>query len=322
MADMTLQASGTLRDTAIMGGRLPELTFDTTIADGALKGTVNGRFENFDPATIASRPDLKGNVSGTVDASVSVRDLSGPITPEAIAGSGQVMLEDSTVAGLEIEGATVDATYENQVANVRQFTLSGPDLKADASGQVALDRTSSSSLKYHIEALDIPALAKLAGQEGIGGTAILDGTVTGNLASLTTTGTLNGSNLSYQDNSALDLNSAYTVTVPELEFAKAHVEAKTEGAFIKAGALEINELTATTTYDQQKLAFVTNIKEQTRELAARGDVILHPDHQEIHLPEFAVRTQGVEWRLRQGTEATIEVRAEPGRAGGRRAGER
>ncbi|MEP6593808.1 MAG: translocation/assembly module TamB domain-containing protein, partial [Acidobacteriota bacterium] len=46
-------------------------------------------------------------------------------------------------------------------------------------------------------------------------------------------------------------------------------------------------------------------QEKTRELEAQGQVLLHPDHQEIHLPSLAVRTQGVEWRTAPGSEATI-----------------
>ena len=202
--------------------------------------------------------------------------------------------------------------YANQVGDVKQFTLTGPDVKVDASGRVALDRTTASNLKYHVEAIDLPELAKLAGQAQpeIGGTAVIDGTITGNRASLSTTGTLNGSNLSYQENSALDLNSTYTVTIPELEFAKAKVDATTKGTFIKAGAFEITELTAKTVYDQQTVAFSTNVKEKTRELDATGRVILHPDHQELHLPTLAVRTNGVEWTIKPGTEATVKYSPE------------
>ena len=87
----------------------------------------------------------------------------------------------------------------------------------EASGRFALDRTSASNVKYHVDAINLTELARLAGQAGVGGTAILDGTITGNAASLQATGTLDGSNLSYQDNKALDLNSQYTVTVPELD---------------------------------------------------------------------------------------------------------
>ena len=37
-----------------------------------------------------------------------------------------------------------------------------------------------------------------------------------------------------------------------------------------------------------------------------GRSIFHPDHQEIHLPKLAVRTQGVEWRTAPGSQATVK----------------
>ena len=309
IAEMTLDATGMLKNSEILGGRLPELGFEAHMAGGALAGKANGRFEGFDPARILSRPDAKGTVTGTVNAEFKLANLDAPVTPDSVTAAGQLTLEPSTVGGLAIDGATVDGAYANQVGDVKQFTLTGPDIKADASGRIALDRTSASNLKYHIEAIDLPELVRLVGQAGdthIGGTAIVDGTMTGNAASLVTTGTINGSNLAYGENSALDVDSQFTVTVPELEFAKAKVDAATHAAFIKAGSFQLNELTATTTYDNQRVRFTTNVKEQTRELDARGEVILHPDHQEIHLPEFSVRTQGVEWRTAPGTQATVQ----------------
>ena len=134
---------------------------------------------------------------------------------------------------------------------------------------------------------------------------MIDGTLTGNAASLTADGTLNGSNLGYQENNVLDLNSRYTVSVPELDFAKAHVEATSDATFVKVAGMELNSVTATTTYDQTRLDFKTNIKEKTRELDATGQVVLHPDHQEVHLPELAIRTQGIEWRTAPGSQATV-----------------
>jgi autotransporter translocation and assembly factor TamB len=306
IAQMTLDATGMLTDSEIMGGRLPELGFEAHLAGGALNGRLDGRFEGFDPARLTSRPDLKGEVTGTVNASLSIADVAAPVTPESITGAGTVALTSSTIGGLKIDTANLDASYANQVGDVKQFTLTGPDVNAEASGRVALDRSSASNLKYHVEAINLPELARLAGQTGIGGTAIVDGTLTGNRASLTTTGTLNGANLSYQENNALDLDSTFTVIVPELELAKATVQATTKGTFIKAGAFEISELTATTTYAQQTIDFTTNIKEKTRELDATGRVVLHPDHQELHLPQLAVRTAGVQWNIKPGTEATVK----------------
>jgi len=143
----------------------------------------------------------------------------------------------------------------------------------------------------------------------VSGSAVVDGTVTGNASALQTTGTVDGSNVAYNDNKALDINSTYTVSIPDLTVKDAKVEATTEATFVEAGGLQINALTATTTYEKQRVEFKANVKEKTRELDATGSVILHPDHQEIHLPELAIRTQGVEWRTVAGSDATIQYGA-------------
>ena len=101
------------------------------------------------------------------------------------------------------------------------------------------------------------------------------------------------------------------MTVPDLDFKKAHVEADTSATFVKVGGMQLNAVTAKTTYEGDRLQFTTNIKEQQRELDASGEVIFHPDHQEIHLPQLAVRTQGVEWRTVPGRRGDGQVRSGP-----------
>ncbi len=205
--DMTIDATGTLRDSSLMGGRLPQLAFEAHLAGGGLTVAADGRFEGFNPGTLANRKELEGTVSGAVDLEARVADIDAPITPESITADGRVTLERSEVGGLRIDSAAVEGKYAQQVADLARLQVSGPDLKVDASGRVALDRTSASNLTYHVEALGLAELARLAGQEGVAGSAILDGTLTGNAASLATTGTLDGSNLGYQENTALDLNT-------------------------------------------------------------------------------------------------------------------
>src|SRR5829696_4756654 len=201
---MTLDAKGTLKDSTIMGGRLPQLTYETGLAGGALNIRADGRFEGFDPATLANRQDLAGKVTGTLNATAQIASISAPLTGDAITAEGALTLEKSVVGGLTIDTASVDGKYAAQIADLKQLQVSGPDLKVDASGRAALDRTSASNLKYHVEAANLGELAKLAGQAGVQGSAVLDGTVSGNAAALQTTGTLDGSNMGYGDNTALD----------------------------------------------------------------------------------------------------------------------
>ena len=310
LSEMKLDAIGTFTDSSIMGGRIPELAFEAHLNEGGLTGRADGRFEGFNPGQVASRKELEGRVTGTVNASFAIADITLPITPEAVTADGRATLAQSEVGGLRIDGAEVQGKYAGQIGDLAAFNISGPDVKANASGRLALDRQSNSSLTYHVEAVNLAELAKLAGQTGVAGAAVLDGTLTGNAASLATTGTLDGSNLSHGENSALDLNSQYTITIPDLQFANARVQAATEATFVKAGGAELNSVNATTTYDQKTLDFSTNIKEKTRELDATGQLILHPDHQEIHLPTLAVRAEGIEWRMAPGSEATIKYGAE------------
>lgn len=310
LQQMTLDASGTLTDASIMGAQLSGFSFDTHLAGGSLDATVKGAFEGLDPARVARQPRLEGQVSGTIDAQVRVADLTAPITPESIDAKGRLDLQPSTIGDLQIESAVVDGEYASRVGEIRQLNVKGPDLVLDASGRLALDRTSQSSLKYHVEAVDLQQLGQVAGQKGLDGSAIVDGTITGNAAALQTSGTLDGSNLTYQDNNALDLESKFEVTIPDLAFKEATVKATTTAEFVKAGAVELNLLQATTTYSKQILDFQALLRQQTRELETNGRVILHPDHQEIHLPALAIRTQGQQWQSAPGTETAVQYGAD------------
>jgi hypothetical protein len=318
---MTLDGNATIIDSQVMGGTVPRLAVDAHLANGGVRGRANGALQGFDPARITGNERYKGDVNATIDAAFSMRDVSAPLTPDAITADGRVTLANTNVAGLEITTADIQGQYADRRGELRQAMIKGPDLDVQASGPIALDETGSSNVKFHVGATDLAALGKLANQP-IGGSAVIDGTLTGNASSLNVAGMLDGSNISYQENKALDLDSKFTATVPNLDFAHARVQADTTGTFIQAGGLQINDFKATTTYADQKLDFQTHVAEApsggsaekaagqnasgARELDASGSVILHPDHQEIHLPNLAVRTRGVEWRTAPGTSATVQ----------------
>ena len=299
---------------------MPRLAADVHLDHGSLRGKANGEFREFDPAHITGNDALKGTVNGTVDASFGIQDLSAPITPDSISADGRVTLTGSELAGLTIEAADVDGQYAARRGTLRKATVKGPNIEVQASGPIALDNTGSTNLKYHVGATDIAPIGKRFNQE-VSGSATVDGTITGNATNLQTTGTVNGSNLGYQANKALDTNSTFTVTLPDLDVNRVRVQAQTNATFLQAGGLHINELRAETTYAEQKLDFQAHVAQGpesaaeaavspqgpgVRELDAGGTVIFHPDHQEIHLPRFAVRTQGVEWTMAPGSEAAVQ----------------
>jgi autotransporter translocation and assembly factor TamB len=306
LKDLALGASGTLADSRVMGTHLRDLTFNTRIEAAALTVYAKGAFDHLNPAVLSEKKALDGNVNGRVDATFRIADLTAPVTPSAITAEGQISLDPSLVGGVQIAAAEVDGRYEAEVADLKKLQVKGPDVTVDASGRLALDRSTASNLKYHIDARDISEVGAIAGQKGLDGSIVLDGTATGNAASLETSGTLAGSALAWNENKTLELRSRYAATIPDLDFANARVQASTDATFVQIGGTQLNQVTATTTYLKKQLEFTTKIQEKTRELDATGQVIFHPDHQEIHLPQLAVRTEGIEWRSVAGGDPAIQ----------------
>jgi autotransporter translocation and assembly factor TamB len=320
LADITLDTTATLSDSRVLGGVVPRLAVDVHLDAGSLRWKANGEFREFDPSRVTGKDALKGTVTGTVDASFAIQDLSAPITPDSISADGRVTLTDSELAGVKLNAADIDGQYAERRGTLRQATVKGPDIEVEASGPIALDTTGSTNVKYHVVTTDIAPIGNRFDQQ-VSGSATVDGTITGNATSLQTTGTVNGSNLGYQSNNALDTNSAFTVTLPDLDANRVRVQARTDATFLQLGGLHINEVRAETTYAEQKLDFQAHAAQgpenaaeaavspqgsDVRELDAGGTVIFHPDHQEIHLPRFAIRTQGVEWTMAPGGDAAVQ----------------
>src|SRR5581483_2042170 len=105
-------------------------------------------------------------------------------------------------------------------------------------------------------------------------------------------------------------NSDYTVQVPDLAFDRATVKADTNATFVTVGGQNINELTAATTYADKTVSFDATAKQPQRSLNAAGSVLLHPDHQEIHLTGLTLTSGQQQWAIPSGTTATVNYAAD------------
>lgn len=304
-ASMRLDATGGLTDSQLFGGSIPEIQFEAHLADRVLQARAEGELAGFDPAAISGRPDLQGKVGGRLSVQATVPDITAPASAETLDATARVDLAPSSVAGLALDKGTLDTTVRNGIAEVRQLALEGPDLHLNAQGTVALTETGESSVKYRLQAADLQPVGRIINQPLTGG-AVIDGTVAGNRSDLRLAGTLDGSNLAYGSNGALDVNSTFDVRLPQFDASRARVEADTKATFVKLGGTQIQELNAKITYSDTRVSFDAIVNDQGRQLQAKGDAVLHPDHSEIHLPDFALRTQGIEWRLGSTAAAAVQ----------------
>jgi autotransporter translocation and assembly factor TamB len=302
--EMELTATGSLTNTEILGGTIPQLDFEAGLAQDTAHVKANGTFAGFDPAVAGGKPELAGRVGGAATVDATVANVSAGATPDSVDADALITLDPSSVGGLEISRAKLDGTYHNSTGDIRTLDIAGRDLNVQASGRLALNDTGQSNLELHADSPSLETIGKLANQP-LTGIAKVDATITGNKRELQATGNLTADGIKYQDNGALTVSSDFTAKVPELTVADATVTASTHATFVTLAGQNINELDAKTTYARKQVEFDGTAKQPQRQLGVGGSLLLHPDHQEVHLTRLAIDTQGQSWQLAPGSEAAI-----------------
>ena len=78
-----------MADSSILGGRLPQLAFDATIARDSAHVKASGSFADFDPAVASGKPELKGKVGGTPAPDPTVDPVSRTVRRASVHAAGQ-----------------------------------------------------------------------------------------------------------------------------------------------------------------------------------------------------------------------------------------
>jgi len=299
-----LDAAGTLVDSELFGASLPRLEMTVHLAGGDARVTAAGEFARLDPAVVTGDRRVAGTLSGAMDLETTLRDYAAGVTIDSIEARGRLTLAESRLGGLAIDSAAVDGRYAHREGQVTRFEIGGPDLTARAAGTIALTDTGASSLEAHLETPALEAIGTMLGRP-LRGAAVVDATVTGNARELTAEGSLEGSAIGYGGSGALTLRSSFAVSVPDLMPEQARVRATSAATFVEIDGRLVNEVTAETTYARGRLDFTMAAQHGTGQLAASGSAILHPDHQEVHLPDLVLRAGDVEWRSAPGSDAAI-----------------
>jgi translocation and assembly module TamB len=302
---LEITANGTLTDTSILGGRIPQLAFDASMSGDTAHLNADGAFSGFDPAVLGGRPEAKGEVAGHAAIDATLSHVSAGVTPDSVEATVRLNLDQSNIGDLAITRASLDGDYRDSTADVRTFEIVGRDLNVAASGTLALNDTSASNLKLHADSPSLESIGKLAGQP-LAGIAKVDATITGNRRRLEAKGNLTADGVKYEQNGALTATTDFTAAVPDLDVQNATVTATTRATFVTVAGQNLNELTAQTDYSARQLQFDATARQPQRSLGASGRLLLHPDHQEVHLTRLDLRSQGVQWQTAPDSQATIQ----------------
>ena len=191
------------------------MTFKADIAERALTVYAKGAFDQLNPAVVLERQALEATSTARVDATLRIAEPVGADHARVDPPMGRVTLD----AVADRRRADRRRRRRRPVRrpksrDITQLHVKGPDVTLDASGRLALGparrhRTSSITSTPPTS----PSSASSPARKGSTGRCVLDGTITGNAASLEDDRHAERHQLAYGDNKALDLNSKYTVTV-------------------------------------------------------------------------------------------------------------
>ena len=207
---------------------------------------------------------------------------------------------------MAIDSGQAAGSFANQTIDIKELVLSGPDVQASAAGTLALGETGESKLSYDVAVTNLEPLAKRF-DKPVAGSAHVVGEASGPAADLTLAGKFGANRLRYSTNlDALTANSTYTVRLPNFDIEQAHIQADSAATFVTVAGRHLPNVSAKTVYEKNELRFDTQIDEERRSMGLGGNVVFHPDYQELHLRALNLTVGKTQWALPQGQEATAQ----------------
>ncbi|HUF47336.1 MAG TPA: translocation/assembly module TamB domain-containing protein [Vicinamibacterales bacterium] len=309
-ASVDLDASGTSRDTLtgtadvrLKASRVAGVTIDDLHATGSLvdhrldvsvTGRIDGALGNlaaWDPA-IASVP-----VSGAaaLTGRFEVPDVTAQWSLGDVRASGRVSLTGITAWDTRLTRVEADAVLNGGRLTVSSLEIAGDDVSGRADGIVVLAGAGQSNLSFALAAADLSSWAGLVGVEAAG-SAEVTGRVTGDAEAIDVAGRVDATSVRVGTTSALSLGGTYAVRVPDLDFGQASGRLEVKGSLIEVGGNQIDQVTSTLTYANQRVDVDATLTQGSRSLDVEAQARVGP-LDEILVRRFTLATEGRRWEL-------------------------
>ena len=307
-AGLRVDASGTLADTTVMGGRLPEMAFTAALDDDRLELATKGRLEGFDLAELSGTPTLTGDLSGTIDTRVTLAD-TGNVSLETLVVDGAVTLESPTLMQVPFSRVYADLSMTDGRATFRALDATGDGFALTGKGTLGLGPGDTSDFAYRLEAASLVEPAKIADLP-ITGAATTEGRISGAREDFLVTGTLAGDQLAYDDTvQAGTVTAQYAVRLPDFDAERLDVQASIDGQQVAVAGQVLPAINGTVGYASRTVRFDVTGNDAVRTLAARGTMALEEARQRLALDRLEVAREGVAWGLAPQSQARVDLTA-------------
>jgi translocation and assembly module TamB len=301
---MELHATGSLVDSSMFSGRVQATSFETTLAQGAMRVKAEGSVDHVDLAQVFDRSAVTGALSGKVEADVIFSHLSRGPGLDSVEGEVMADLGPSRIGRVDLDRALIAGSYHNAVVDVHDVEIAGSDVTVAGKGTLAVDGTDQSHLWIHVDAHKLETLGAWV-QQPLVGKAIVDATIDGSRQELVVRGNVATDEVTYQRYGALTSTSTFEAKVPNFDLARTSFRAETQAAGLELAAVRLDRVTATTSYADRQIGFDITASQPARRVSAAGTLDWLPAAQEARLRRLKIDAKGQTWQTPRDHEVVV-----------------
>ena len=295
--DLTIDVKGTNAAARLFGGRFRDVALDLQIRNDSLAGNGRGAFDRLDAAILTANPEIPGTLSGAFDLKGSLPGLFGVGFDSTVSEiSGSASLTASQLKGIDVESVAVNGTFDRGLATLTAAEIKTALGRAVGKGAIAVSR-GESDLTYEIEVADasrlkdfLPFTAK--------GSGSFRGRAVGPIDRTRIEGTFNASEIEIAGVSALTASGNYRMEGPATRPADATISGDATATLVMAFGQSFGNASGKLTYSGQRLQGELDARlPDSRVARMAGNVIVHPEHNELHVASLQVELGNERWAL-------------------------
>lgn len=300
-ATMHLDGGGHLTVASIFSGQLSDAEVGIRIANGSLEGSYDGTLFRIDPAIPMADARYRAVLTGRGRGRVVVRDLLvRPVELNDYNVAATLALQDSTVRGLPVSSASVDAALDRGTLSLTKLIASAPGADLEAGGTLELDGVRSSRIEYNVTHADLARLEAFIG-EGFAGELVTRGVLSGPLGRMRVQGDGALSRFAASGVTALATQVSYDVTLPDADPQQAIGTLLARASFAQAFGRELPEVQADIAYDAGRVTATLQGRIQPDlNVALRGTFVTDTRARTVDASELAIDVLRTSWQLAPG----------------------
>ena len=292
-----------------LAGPAGRITYDGTIDayPMSIAATGSGRVDSLRVDALVARGGAPvGSLTGPYELALraDTNDLG------TLTGTAGLFVERGTVDGLRVFPSRVRATFADRRMRIDTLRVESVAATFTASGAVGLVERTSDSLQFRVAVDSVGGLRRYVsrfasafddslsvGQDSLGGTMLVSGSLTGSLRQLDIAGRLDGQNVFIRREAGRQVAGDFAITdVLRAPTGRASIRF----VALNVGGIALDSLGASVSLDQGRSGTFTAraLARNGVTMSAGGDLTLNDIRDEVIVRSMAIVTDSSRWMLR------------------------